>query len=611
MGQRQRAPAADAATGRHPGGADLPRGRPGVGRRGRGAAGGDPGPPARAGPAHRGGRPGHQPGRHPRAVQLELAYLNAANDLCRMVCEGTFPPSGPRRGAHRPAGRRRADPAGRRRAVVYASPNAQSAYRRLGVTGDLLDGGAGADDPGAVPGPVRGQRRRRPDQGGAGRGDAGPDGARGARGDRAVPGAAAASRGHGRGRAGAGPRRDRGAQPGPAAAQQGRHDPGDPPPGEEQPADRRGAAAAAGAAGRSRRTRGPRWRSRCAGSRPSRWCTRRCRCRWTSGSTSTGSWTGCCDRSATCAAAGTRVRLERTGSLRDPGRRHGDAAGRWCSTELVQNALEHAFGRRTRRRDGHGDRVRLGRRMSVVVADDGTGLPDGVRPRTSDRLGLQIVRTLVTAELGGSSRSALGPARGGTERRPRRPAHPPPQLSPRTGRVEPGPRSAAVRGAVPAERGTARRVSAGPSETAGQSCMRAPRGPSPATLEGAALVLAHPTPNSGVLSGLKRPAQARHRSPGSAGTRPWPRSICTIAGTGVADREEQLRVLVAAERAVAPVHCVTLLASHDGCDPYPQPRRTNQTPLVNHFTSGGGVKTGLGHHVIPASDRHPACGDPE
>ncbi|HZB50967.1 MAG TPA: histidine kinase N-terminal domain-containing protein, partial [Mycobacteriales bacterium] len=26
---------------------------------------------------------------------LELAYLRAANDLCRMICEGSFPPAGP------------------------------------------------------------------------------------------------------------------------------------------------------------------------------------------------------------------------------------------------------------------------------------------------------------------------------------------------------------------------------------------------------------------------------------------------------------------------------------------------------------------------------------
>jgi two-component sensor histidine kinase len=38
----------------------------------------------------------------------------------------------------------------------------------------------------------------------------------------------------------------------------------------------------------------------------------------------------------------------------------------------------------------------------VRVRDDGQGLPDGFDPETSDGLGLQIVRTLVTSELGGS-----------------------------------------------------------------------------------------------------------------------------------------------------------------------------------------------------------------
>ena len=71
--------------------------------------------------------------------KLEMAYLGAANDLCRMIAEGTFPApgeaevqAGPRAGD----GLIRLDADGR---VVYASPNAQSAYRRLGVTGDLLD----------------------------------------------------------------------------------------------------------------------------------------------------------------------------------------------------------------------------------------------------------------------------------------------------------------------------------------------------------------------------------------------------------------------------------------------------------------------------------------
>ena len=71
--------------------------------------------------------------------RLELTYLQGADDLARMVAEGTFPHAGqdaslvrsPRVGD----GLLRLDSAGR---VTYASPNAQSAYRRLGLTADLL-----------------------------------------------------------------------------------------------------------------------------------------------------------------------------------------------------------------------------------------------------------------------------------------------------------------------------------------------------------------------------------------------------------------------------------------------------------------------------------------
>jgi two-component sensor histidine kinase len=71
-------------------------------------------------------------------------------------------------------------------------------------------------------------------------------------------------------------------------------------------------------------------------------------------------------------------------------------------TELVQNAIEHAFdtavepGRVTIRAE------RSARWLDVVVHDDGRGLPDGFSLEKSDRLGLQIVRTLVSAELDGS-----------------------------------------------------------------------------------------------------------------------------------------------------------------------------------------------------------------
>ncbi|WP_216894144.1 sensor histidine kinase [Nocardia alni] len=70
-------------------------------------------------------------------------------------------------------------------------------------------------------------------------------------------------------------------------------------------------------------------------------------------------------------------------------------------TELVQNAIEHAFD------SGENGTVtirseRSARWLDVIIGDDGRGLPDGFSLDGSDRLGLQIVRTLVTAELGGS-----------------------------------------------------------------------------------------------------------------------------------------------------------------------------------------------------------------
>ena len=69
---------------------------------------------------------------------LELTYLDIAADLCLMVSAGTFPPEkvldaemGPRVGD----GLVRLDASGR---AVYASPNALSAYRRVGLGGDLV-----------------------------------------------------------------------------------------------------------------------------------------------------------------------------------------------------------------------------------------------------------------------------------------------------------------------------------------------------------------------------------------------------------------------------------------------------------------------------------------
>jgi len=70
--------------------------------------------------------------------RLELAYLQTASDLTRMIAEGSFPALGSR-SDHTDSPRVgdgfvRVDADGR---VTYASPNALSVYRRLGHTGDL------------------------------------------------------------------------------------------------------------------------------------------------------------------------------------------------------------------------------------------------------------------------------------------------------------------------------------------------------------------------------------------------------------------------------------------------------------------------------------------
>jgi two-component sensor histidine kinase len=89
-------------------------------------------------------------------------------------------------------------------------------------------------------------------------------------------------------------------------------------------------------------------------------------------------------------------------------------------TELVQNAIEHAFEPAPDSRPACGPgsvtirAERSARWLDVVVHDNGRGLPEGFSVENSDRLGLQIVRTLVSAELDGSLRMQ-GAANGGTD----------------------------------------------------------------------------------------------------------------------------------------------------------------------------------------------------
>jgi two-component system, sensor histidine kinase PdtaS len=83
-------------------------------------------------------------------------------------------------------------------------------------------------------------------------------------------------------------------------------------------------------------------------------------------------------------------------------------------TELVQNAIEHAYDETTPQRCVTIRSERSARWLDVVVHDDGRGLPEGFSLEKSDRSGLQIVRTLVAAELDGSLGMHESPT-GGTD----------------------------------------------------------------------------------------------------------------------------------------------------------------------------------------------------
>ena len=73
--------------------------------------------------------------------------------------------------------------------------------------------------------------------------------------------------------------------------------------------------------------------------------------------------------------------------------------------ELMQNAVDHAFAASRRAHDratsacsSHASDGQL----VVDVVDDGVGLPPGFTIEQSGGLGLSIVQTLVTSELGGT-----------------------------------------------------------------------------------------------------------------------------------------------------------------------------------------------------------------
>ena len=197
-------------------------------------------------------------------------------------------------------------------------------------------------------------------------------------------------------------RRERPAAAGPHAALEGRHDPRDSPPCEEQPADdrRRCCGSRLGGCGRPRPR--PRWPSRSAGSGRSRSCTRRCRANRATSCISARS----CVRSLrlveeTVSSPELRIRFTVDG---DAGDLPGEVATPLAVVlnELMQNAVDHAFPEGV---SGGEVSVRLDRdddHVLIEVVDNGAGLPSDFSLEESRGLGLSIVQALVTTELMGS-----------------------------------------------------------------------------------------------------------------------------------------------------------------------------------------------------------------
>ncbi|MEX0429484.1 sensor histidine kinase [Nocardioides sp. DS6] len=108
-------------------------------------------------------------------------------------------------------------------------------------------------------------------------------------------------------------------------------------------------------------------------------------------------------------ALGARVAVRRTGSFGEL-RSEVVTPLAMVLTELLQNAVEHGYPD-----DATPGNITVGvrrpaGRLEVSVEDDGQGLPEEFDLETSTNLGLSIVRTLVESELGG--RLTLGPRSG-------------------------------------------------------------------------------------------------------------------------------------------------------------------------------------------------------
>jgi two-component sensor histidine kinase len=324
----------------------------------------------------------------------ELTFNECADELFQMIASGDFPdlgaPTGPRRGAPRASdGLIRLDVDG---VTTFASPNALSAFNRMGFDDDL-EGKSLAEV--TDPLPERQARRRRVAAARRHRPGAVAHRRRVARGHRvlrAIPSATAAS-----GSAAIVLSRD---------VTELRH--------QEQELITKDATIREihhrvknnlqtvasllriQARARTPTRRATRSRRRCAASARSRSCTTRSPRASRRTSTST--------RSSTGAAARRRGRV---GAQHD---RAPEAFGSFgvlpseyatplalALTELVTNAVEHGLAGQEGDVEITADRRR--RALTVQVRDTGSGLPEG---KVGEGLGTQIVRTLIQGELGGT-----------------------------------------------------------------------------------------------------------------------------------------------------------------------------------------------------------------
>jgi hypothetical protein len=333
------------------------------------------------------------------------------------------------------------------------------------------------------------------------------------------------------GRRAAGARRHRGAQARPAAAVEGRHDPRDPPPGEEQPADDLLAAAPAGA-----KVARPSAKAAIAES------VRRIRTIALVHETLSRE-VG--DDVAFREIVRPLVRWSEEG-LVSPDRPVGSpcraTAARLPSaiatplavvlTELLQNAVDHAFpegrargsggrGRRGARRDDHG--------VCITMVDNGVGVPDGFERR------IGVVAGPVHRATRSLPPNCVARSRSGAE-------------APRYHDQEPVSRFACRPADQPTGEGAGRSVRSrcGGAGQALRRCAASVR-----TAELAALLLGGAAPDARVLVGGDGELEAR---------RSWRRTAADGLGvvdlldrrTGGAHREEQVRIGVATGGGAAP-----------------------------------------------------------